>query len=130
MFEKLKSNYNTFVQKFLTDDQRKSNNIQIEQGKFQIEDGQSTQGSSVLEQTITNQRGRAVLLGNNEESKTTTEGGAMMDMKDGDEDLVDDDYNMLASGVREDTAEKSITGSIPMLKRNKNALTMSTKPFS
>ena len=71
-----------------------------------------------------------MLLGNNEESKTTTEGGAMMDMKDGDEDLVDDDYNMLASGVREDTAEKSITGSIPMLKRNKNALTMSTKPFS
>lgn len=83
----------------------------------------------MLEQTIKNQRGRAVLLGSTtEESKLTSE-GAMVDMKNGDEDLVDDEQ-MFSSGVREDTAEKNITGSIPMLKNNKNALTKSTKPFS
>lgn len=82
----------------------------------------------------------------------------MMHMKQGDEDLVDDDQNVMMSSSRrhqeerkmgerfdledelddqredlafnESTAEQKVTGNIPMLKNNKNALIRNSKPFS
>jgi hypothetical protein len=34
MFEKLKTSYNTFVNRFLTDEQRRANNVAVETAKF------------------------------------------------------------------------------------------------
>lgn len=67
-------------------------------------------------------------------------------MRSGDEDLVDDSpgltpNNELQIGkfdsdqredmaINESTAEQKVTGNIPMLKNNKNALIRNTKPFS
>jgi len=61
----------------------------------------------------------------------------MVNMKGGDEDLVDDEGSARHSSrakedlvMHESTNEQKVTGSIPMLKNNKNALIRSTKPFS
>jgi hypothetical protein len=69
----------------------------------------------------------------------------MVYMKTGDEDLVDDEASVLLESstkfprttknredvvINESIAEQKLTGSIPMLVNNKNALIRSTKPFS
>lgn len=66
-------------------------------------------------------------------------------MKSGDEDLVDDEASLLMDSgskagvgnedrenvvLNESTGEQKLTGSIPVLVNNKNALIRSTKPFS
>jgi uncharacterized protein (DUF362 family) len=70
----------------------------------------------------------------------------MINMKHGDEDLVEDEgstainarnkTNYDTSDIKEDylisesTNEQKVTGNIPMLKNNKNALIRNSKPFS
>lgn len=57
MFEKLKNTYNIFVNRFLSEDQRKQNGIQIEQARFTLtqEDQPDMQnGKDIKEQTIRN----------------------------------------------------------------------------
>ena len=60
-------------------------------------------------------------------------------MKDGDEDLVEDEVSLNLredgfrgddSTVQESTAEQKVTASIPVLKSNQNSLIKQTKPFS
>ena len=56
-----------------------------------------------------------------------------MYMKHGDEDLVEDESSIMKQDdmvINESTAEQKVTGNIPMLKNNKNALIRNTKPFS
>lgn len=69
----------------------------------------------------------------------------MVIMKHGDEDLVEDEASVILNTgykksnvtdqkedviIQESTAEQKVTGDIPMLKNNKNALIRNTKPFS
>ena len=69
----------------------------------------------------------------------------MVIMKHGDEDLVEDEASVILNTatkkksildqkedvvINESTAEQKVTGNIPMLKNNKNALIRNTKPFS
>ena len=54
----------------------------------------------------------------------------MVNMKHGDEDLVEDESTIIKQDANESTAEQNVTGNIPMLKNNKNALIRNTKPFS
>jgi len=70
----------------------------------------------------------------------------MVIMKHGDEDLVEDEASVIINTgskkksttadqredviIYESTAEQKVTGNIPMLKNNKNALIRNTKPFS
>ena len=67
----------------------------------------------------------------------------MMRMKRGDEDLVEDEYTIKknqmyrdeefdtgAIDATESLAEQKVTGRIPVLKNNKNALIRNSKPFS
>jgi len=71
----------------------------------------------------------------------------MVGMKPGDEDLVEDEAHIMSKNnakspyadrsenkedinINESTAEQKVTGSIPMLKNNKNSLIRNTKPFS
>lgn len=68
-----------------------------------------------------------------EETKESGEHYNMVHMKTGDEDLVEDEAVIMHrddQATHESTAEQKITGSIPMLKNNKNTLIRSTKPFS
>ena len=41
MYEKLKNTYNTFVSRFLTEDQKKANGIQLEANRFLTEEDES-----------------------------------------------------------------------------------------
>ena len=70
----------------------------------------------------------------------------MVIMKHGDEDLVEDEASVILNTgskkkshiseqredviIQESTNEQKVTGDIPMLKNNKNALIRNTKPFS
>lgn len=112
---------------------------------------------SIKERGIVNRDGKAVLVtsGNpHEEAKADHTGASTEDaqgynnmviMKHGDEDLVEDEASVILNTaskkkgvldqkedvvINESTAEQKVTGNIPMLKNNKNALIRNTKPFS
>ena len=142
MYEKLKFHYNTFVERFLTEDERKENGIQIEHSKFCLPTEYDQQDT--IEKKIKNQSGKAKLTRTKEESKQTpigTDGNEMATtqnkvfMKSGDEDLVDDEASDIFDNrenvvINEAPTDQRLTGSIPMLLNNKNALVKSTKPLS
>lgn len=96
MYEKLKNTYNTFVNRFLSEDQKQQHNIQPETGRFALpqeetpnindsqEHTQSTAyaqaAKTVKERSIVNRDGKAVLVaatagGPVEEEKTENAGG-------------------------------------------------------
>jgi hypothetical protein len=101
MYEKLKNTYNTFVNRFLSEEQKSQNGIAPEVSRFTLDDE----------------------LKRREEEKQSS-----VIMKHGDEDLVEDESTVVKHD--ESTAEQKVTGNIPMLKNNKNALIRNTKPFS
>lgn len=161
MFEKLKNTYNTFVNRFLSEDQKQQNNIQMETGRFALPSDESTNEThdssrKIQEKAIVNRDGKVVLqltesleeekadyndLDNTDEAQGYNN---MVVMKHGDEDLVEDEASVILNTgskkkiaeqredvvINESTAEQKVTGNIPMLKNNKNALIRNTKPFS
>ena len=113
----------------------------------------------VREQSITKgQDGKAALQSKGSGMRTQAEeekssydnrrdNNKMVGMKPGDEDLVEDEAVVMSKNnskspyadqsenredinINESTAEQKVTGSIPMLKNNKNSLIRNTKPFS
>ena len=72
--------------------------------------------------------GRAELSGTTNTEEFKSDERNAISMKQGDEDLVEDDMRL--DDGNESLAEQKVTGSIPMLKNNKNALIRNTKPFS
>ena len=173
MYEKLKNTYNTFVNRFLSEDQKQQHNIQPETGRFALPSDETTTVNdsqehtlstayasapkSVKERGIVNRDGKAVLVtaGNPLEEAKLDNTGAFTDdaqgynnmviMKHGDEDLVEDEASVIVNTaskrrstldqkedvvINESTAEQKVTGNIPMLRNNKNALIRNTKPFS
>jgi len=101
MFEKLKTTYNTFVNRFLNEEQRRVHNVAAETTRFalpsEIESGNFPK--AVNERSIaSNSKGQVVLRSTaDEESKTkyTNESNhQMVGMKSGDEDLVEDEVSI------------------------------------
>lgn len=112
----------------------------------------------IKEKSIINRNGKALLVSSNnlEEEKDINFNddpedeshgyNNMVIMKHGDEDLVEDEASVIINNgtkkkrnggdqkedviIFESTAELKVTGNIPMLKNNKNALIRNTKPFS
>lgn len=82
MHEKLKNTYNTFVNRFLTEQERKDYNIMLELGRFALggEESQNDTSAgtkmgaarsykSVKEQTIVNRGGQVALNGGHQDGK-------------------------------------------------------------
>ena len=82
MYEKLKNTYNTFVNRFLTEQERKDHNIMLELGRFALAGEETSQEKStstrtgaarnyksVKEQSIINKGGQVVLRGGPEDVK-------------------------------------------------------------
>lgn len=82
----------------------------------------TTSTKNVSERKIVNRNGQAGLSSMGEFT-----GGKRADENLQDTDLFDE---FREDGNFESTAEQKVTGSIPMLKNNKNALIRNTKPFS
>ena len=135
MHEKLKSTYNTYVNRFLSEAEKLEFNVVLEQGRFAIADDDQPQRKgtiqstykSVKERSIVNTNGEVHLDDGLEESKMNETDGIgqvqknmvnlnaqgtknMMRMKRGDEDLVEDEYTIKKNQMYRD--EEFDTGAI------------------